>query len=124
MHVNVPSGAGPFPVQFLFHGNGGTGTQLVNSLSSLASSFVRVAPDGYLNSWNIVSEDSTLDDVAFVHEIIAYLADRGNVNADHVQLYGSSNGAALVNRIFIESTECVEERSRISNPRNPRRLHT
>lgn len=44
-----------------------------------------------------------MDDVAFVGQIIDYLADRGNVNANHVQMFGKSNGAALVNRIFIES---------------------
>jgi len=105
VHVAVPLGDGPFPLQFLFHGRGGTGSMMLNQLSSLDTAFIKVAPDGYLNSWNIVEEESTLDDVAFIGLILDFLAARGNVNVDHVQLYGSSNGAALVNRILIESVD-------------------
>ena len=113
VHVNVPPGAGPFPVQLLFHGNGGTGNNLLRrwarpstlAWTDLRTTHVLVAPDGNANSWNIVNEASTVDDVAFVGLIIDYLATRSNVDANFVQLYGSSNGAALVNRLLIESTD-------------------
>merc|ERR1711879_430870 len=71
----------------------------------LRESHIFVGPDGHQNSWNILNEESDFDDVQFVELIIDHLSSKSNVNANHVQLYGNSNGAALVNRIFIESTD-------------------
>merc|ERR1711879_791601 len=71
----------------------------------LRESHIFVGPDGQQNSRNVVNEESDFDDVEFVELIIDHLASKSNVNASHVQLYGNSNGAALVNRILIESTD-------------------
>ena len=102
--VNVPSGDGPHPVIFLFHGRGGSSTRVPNKLG-LERSYVLVAPSGHEQSWNVVEEPSTLDDVEFVHMIMDQLSSRPNVDISATQLFGSSNGAALVNRIMIESDD-------------------
>jgi len=72
--------------------------------TGLKQSHVFVAPDGQPD-WNVVDEESSFDDVAFVELLIDHLATKSNVNANHVQLLGTSNGAALTNRILIESTD-------------------
>ena len=58
----------------------------------------------------------TVDDVAFVSLVIDYLAASPNVDASHVQLIGNSNGAALINRILIESADARSERRGIHPP--------
>jgi len=99
------------PVLILLHGNGGNGRATLSSwtrntrFTALKESHVFVAPDGDQKSWNIINEESSFDDVEFIKLLIDHLASKSNVNANHVQLYGTSNGAALVNRILIESTD-------------------
>lgn len=110
VHVNVPEGDGPFPVIIFLHGGGGTGSATLSaytgnpSWAALKESHVFVAPDGQPD-WNVVYEESDFDDVAFVELLIDHLASKSNVNANHVQLVGTSNGAALTNRILIESID-------------------
>lgn len=62
-----------------------------------------VFPDGYRKSWNIVSEKSKADDRGFIESIVKTLAAFDNIDADNVSIMGSSNGAALVNQLMIES---------------------
>jgi poly(3-hydroxybutyrate) depolymerase len=95
-----------------FHGNGGTGAGTCNGLrqknswaAPTVATHILVCPDGISKSWNIVDEMSSADDVAFVHAILDYLAPFGNVDATATLMYGSSNGAALCNRILIESDD-------------------
>ncbi len=59
--------------------------------------------DGYLKSWNIVSEHSNADDRGFIEAIVLKLATFENVDPNNFSIMGASNGAALVNQLAIES---------------------
>ena len=94
--------------------------------TQISSKYVLVAPDGEANSWNIVAEESKLDDVGFVAKaLLDHIATFQNVNPVFT-IFGNSNGAvtrthacmhartharthmhaqALVNRILIESDD-------------------
>lgn len=102
--VIVPaSGSGPHPVVIMLHGNGGTGDlRFLDSLGSTANSAIRVAPNGYLNSWNVHNETSKAPDVAFMCDLIALLKTYDNVDEGRISIYGDSNGAGMVNRLLIE----------------------
>ena len=99
--VMVPTGAGPFPVVIMLHGNGGT-SNFIGSMGGRLDGVIRVAPNGYLTSWNISAEASLAPDVDFIRHLIALLKTYPNVDADDISLFGSSNGAGMVNRCLIE----------------------
>lgn len=107
--VSVPSQAtnDKLPVFVFLHGNGGNGKGAMNGFlrqhRTMAENYVMVFPDGYLKSWNIVSERSKADDLGFIEAIIKRLAACENVQKNNFTIMGSSNGAALVNQLAIES---------------------
>ena len=68
----------------------------------IASQYITVFPQGYRESWNIVSERSKADDCGFIKAIVAQLAKAANVYPCNFTIMGSSNGAALVNQLMIE----------------------
>lgn len=100
--VQAPTGAGPHPVIILLHGNGGTGAGTIAALNPHVSTAIRVAPDGYLNSWNVDGEASQAPDVAFIRDLIALLKTYDNVDAGKISIFGNSNGSGMVNRLLIE----------------------
>ena len=100
--VQVPTGAGPHPVVILLHGNRGTGAQTIGALNPHLNNAIRVAPDGYLTSWNVAGEGSLAPDVAFIRDLIALLKTYDNVDAGKISLFGISNGSGLTNRLLIE----------------------
>lgn len=107
MNIFVPSGAVPqggFPVCILLHGNGGNGPGMVNQFLSSLSCHILVAPSGYLNSWNICAENSDAPDVEMIQDLVNNLQGYTNVNPNKIRILGSSNGAGLANRVFIENT--------------------
>lgn len=107
--VNIPEldDGEVLPVIIFLHGNGGNARGLqrmvLNRYPKVASQFITVFPEGYRESWNIVSERSKADDRAFVEAIIRELAERDEVKKNDFTIMGISNGAALVNQIAIET---------------------
>ena len=107
MNIFVPTGAVPqggFPVCILLHGNGGNGPGMVNQFLSTLSCHILVAPSGYQNSWNICAENSDAPDVEMIQDLVNNLQGYTNVNPNKIRILGSSNGAGLANRVFIENT--------------------
>lgn len=100
--VQVPSGAGPHPVVILLHGNGGTGAATIGALDPHVGTAIRVAPSGYLTSWNVDGEASQAPDVAFIRDLIALLKTYDNVDAGKISIFGISNGSGMTNRLLIE----------------------
>lgn len=94
------------PVFIFLHGNGGNArgaSGFAKRNRQIASRYIMVFADGYAKSWNIVSERSKANDTKFIEEIITTLAKQPNVQPNNFSIMGSSNGAALVNQIAIES---------------------
>lgn len=99
--VIVPDGQGPHPVVIMLHGNGGD-SNFINSMGTKLNNAIRVAPNGYLRSWNVDNEASKAPDVAFIQELITLLRSYENVDAGKISIYGSSNGSGMTNRLLIE----------------------
>lgn len=97
----------PLPVFIFLHGNGGNAKEAMRGFlrnrRQIASRYVMVFAQGYRESWNIVSERSKADDLAFIEAIVLKLANCTNVDANDFTIMGASNGSALVNQIAIES---------------------
>ena len=107
-YVSVPQGnaGGKLPVFIYLHGNGGNAKRAMQGFArrspEIVSRYILVFPQGYRESWNIVSERSKADDRGFIEAIIKKLAANGSVDRDNVTVMGNSNGAALVNQLAIE----------------------
>jgi poly(3-hydroxybutyrate) depolymerase len=107
--VSVPkrSEQKKLPAFIFLHGNGGNAKGAMNGFMrknrGLANSYVMVFAEGYLKSWNIVAERSKADDRGFIEAIIRKLTTYDHVQKNNFTLMGSSNGAALVNQMAIES---------------------
>ena len=96
-----------YPVFIFLHGNGGNAKDAMRGFmrnrNQMASRYVMVFAQGYRESWNIVSERSKADDCGFVEAIVLKLATFENVDPNDFSIMGTSNGAALVNQLAIES---------------------
>ncbi len=107
IRIRVPTGTVPqngFPVCILLHGNGGNGNGMVNQNANVLECHVLVAPTGYKNSWNICGENSDAPDMEMVNDLVNLLQAYDNINPNQIRILGSSNGAGLANRAFIENT--------------------
>lgn len=104
--IYVPVGAVPsdgFPVCISLHGNGGQGN--VNAWRNTLPNHIIVAPSGYERSWNIADENSDAPDVEMINDLVDILQTYTNVNPNKIRILGTSNGAALANRVFIENKD-------------------
>ncbi|MEL6107312.1 MAG: hypothetical protein AAFU85_14835 [Planctomycetota bacterium] len=108
--VNVPRSQGlakKLPVLVFLHGNGGNAKNAMRgwlrNRKQITSQFITVFAQGYRESWNIVSERSKANDLEFIESIVRDIARYDNVDANGFTVMGSSNGAALVNQLAIES---------------------
>ena len=97
-----PAPEGGYPVCILLHGNGGAGGGIMFQTSTWLQDHIRIAPTGYLNSWNLCGEASEAPDIAMLDGLIDQLFTFDNVDSNHIRMLGSSNGAGLVNQAFIE----------------------
>ena len=109
-HVRVPDvedQSRQLPVLIFLHGNGGNAKEAMRGFTrrrdKIASRYVLVFPQGYRESWNIVSERSKADDLGFIEAIVRKLATFENVDPENFTIMGASNGAAMVNQLAIES---------------------
>ncbi len=104
---SLPGNATTLPVFIFLHGNGGNAKDAMRgwlrNRRGIASRYIMVFAQGYRESWNIVSERSKADDVRFIESIVEELAEYDNVSPNEFTIMGSSNGAALVNQLAIES---------------------
>ena len=105
--VHVPESVEPLPLFIFLHGNGGNAERSMQSFTrrykGLSKRYNMVFAQGYLKSWNIVSERSKAPDREFIEAIVTELAEYSNVKASGAVLMGSSNGAALVNQFAVET---------------------
>ena len=95
-----------YPVVFAFHGRGGKNTGWVNKLKNFTDNgdFVGIYPQGYLDSWNLGTEPSKADDVAFVTLIVNELKGYNNLDMNKLYAVGTSNGSAMVNKLAINTS--------------------
>ena len=96
--VLVPAGAGPV---ILLHGSGGS-SSFISNLNPHLNNVIRVAPNGYVNQWNIGSQNSEAPDVDFMRQLIDLIKSHDNVDAGKISIAGNSNGAGMTNRLLIE----------------------
>ena len=105
--VHVPDSEEPLPLFISLHGRGGNAERsmrgFIKRYKELSKRYNMVFAQGYLKSWNIVSEPSKAPDREFIEAIVTELAEYSNVKASGSVLMGSSNGAALVNQFAIET---------------------
>jgi len=112
--IKVPIGPVPpggFPVCIVLHGNGSQNPGLAGppmlspqQFGSVLPCHILVAPTGFQNSWNICAENSDAPDVEMISDLVNNLQTYTNVNPNKIRILGTSNGAGLANRVFIEDT--------------------
>ena len=106
-YVNVPESKKPLPFLIFLHGNGGNAEgakrHFLRRHPKVSAQYITVFPQGYKASWNIVSERSSAPDLEFIETIATQLSKHSNVKKTGAAIVGSSNGAALVNQIAIET---------------------
>jgi polyhydroxybutyrate depolymerase len=86
-----------------------------NPFQSLAlKGFVVVYPDGYKHNWNDCHKDATfpaklenIDDMGFIHALIARMAQEHGIDTKHVFVLGYSNGGQMAFRLAIETPDEV-----------------
>ena len=54
-----------------------------------------IAPQGYLNTWNVGYQSSKANDIALLDSIIADLENYDNVDTREITIVGYGNGAQL-----------------------------
>lgn len=90
------------PLVVDLHGNGGQGN--VRRLSFLGESAIVLAPNGYQRSWNVFNEKSKADDVSFILDLIKKVVEENPVvDRNDVTIMGTSNGAAMIYRLLLET---------------------
>jgi polyhydroxybutyrate depolymerase len=96
----------PVPMVIVLHGAGGTGRRIagVSEFNTLADAegFIVVYPDGLGGAWNDARPDPRtlgVDDVGFIEQMIAFMADHASIDAARVYASGYSMGGMLAYRL-------------------------
>jgi polyhydroxybutyrate depolymerase len=92
----------PFPVVFVFHGDGGTGKNIRASFdleTRAAGGAIFVYPDGASQTWNIDAADSLGRDIAFIDALSAQLATKLCTDTKRSFAVGFSKGAYFANML-------------------------
>ena len=98
----LPTDGTKLPLVVDLHGNGGQGN--VRRMSFLGDGAVLLAPNGYQRSWNVYNEKSKADDVSFILDLITKVVEENPVvNRSDVTIMGTSNGAAMIYRLLLET---------------------
>ena len=82
------------PVVIALHESGSNSTTGLASINYITNS-VLIAPQGYLNTWNVGYQASKADDIALLDSIIADLENYDNVDTREITIIGFGNGAQL-----------------------------
>jgi len=121
LHVPASYGASAVPLVVLLHGYSATGAQQEAYLQLIAESdrrgFLYAIPDGTTNAkgerfWNATTGccnffGSTVDDSAYLSDLLRSVADGYHVDARRVYLVGHSNGGFMAYRMACDHAEQV-----------------
>jgi len=100
--VHIPNNTKKqMPLLIVLHGKGGNAARFINAYKYIDNHII-VAPQGYLNCWNVAREESKAPDVEYIRLLIESLKKYDNVNGSEICILGSSNGAALLSQLLIE----------------------
>jgi polyhydroxybutyrate depolymerase len=91
-----------FPVVFVLHGDGGTGTGIRNGFpleKTAAGGAIFVYPDGENQTWVIDNGAGLLHDVAFIDAVVAQLGKAYCTDAKRIFSVGFSKGAYFTNML-------------------------
>ena len=82
------------PVVIALHDSGSNSTTGLASINYITNSIL-IAPQGYLNTWNVGYQSSKANDIALLDSIIADLDNYDNVDTREITIVGYGNGAQL-----------------------------
>lgn len=98
----------PVPVVFFLHGHGGVAEEWLDMSETIRKhiqdgEYIAVFPQGHLNSWNMGTEESTADDVAFLELLLDELAVLDTADTSLAYIQGISNGAGMAQTAAVQS---------------------
>lgn len=115
-YLHVPTalaGKAGVPAVFVFHGGQGTGLDAASSSNMAAAGdaagFISVFPNA-TSQWNDgrATTATSVDDVAFVRDVIADLARRDGVDPARVFASGVSNGGMFTQRLACDAADAFK----------------
>ncbi len=129
--VHVPSGhtgdvAVPVVIAYRGFGNHGKSQARLSGMSTVANQngFIVVYLGGVQRAWNdarggITGEDTTVDDLTFTRDLIAYLESEYDIDAERVYATGMSNGGFMCYRVARDLSDQIAAIARIAAPLSP-----
>jgi polyhydroxybutyrate depolymerase len=110
---NDGAGAARLPILMILHGGMGSGRYVANQSGLMnyvdRNKFIAVFPDGIDGHWNDGRSraSSGPDDVAFLRELIASIAQKSAGDPDRVFVAGISNGGMMAQRVGCDAADVV-----------------
>jgi polyhydroxybutyrate depolymerase len=107
----VPTDTPGMPLVIALHGRGSTGRQMerFTHLDDIAAreQFVVVYPDGIDHRWNDGRDNTGVDDVAFIAQLIDEMAARHAIDRSRVYVTGISNGGMMSYRLACDLSDRI-----------------